>query len=89
VVAAGPGPLDRGPRHVPAPGAAPRGRGVRAGAHDGVGDGGQDGRDPGTAGAAAVRAWPVVPVPRGRHQRERNPGLFRAVPTVFHRARSA
>lgn len=54
-------------RHVPAPGTAPRGRRLRAGADDRVGDGRPDGQDPGAA-EASTRARPVVPVSRGCHQ---------------------
>lgn len=86
--AAGPGDRGRRPRDVRGPGAAPRGRRVRAGADDRVGHGDQDGQDAGTA-EAAVRARPVVPVPRGRRQRERHQGLLAAVPAVFRPARPA
>lgn len=61
-----PGGGGRGPRHVRAPGTAPRGRRIRARTDDRVDDGRPDGQDARTT-QATVRARPVVPVPRGRN----------------------
>jgi len=87
MVAAGRRHRGRRSRHVRATGTAPRGRRVRGGADDRVDDRDQDRPDPGTT-QAAVRARPVVSVPRGRRQRERHQGLFAAVRAVFRSTRS-
>lgn len=70
------------PRDVRASGTAPRGHRVRARADDCVDDGDQDRQDSGTT-QATLRSRPVVPVPRGRYQRERHQGLLITVPAVF------